>query len=235
MQYITRRLITRSTLGRRNVARNFLLRLKIAVQGLSTNVGLIPQSGSSTERLSNMPGKIHFIACLILLSLVSCARVKQGEVKTEELKVQEIKARAEETLNSFLTGDYQKQIDLTYPKLVELMGGREKMISTVKEQMAGMKGQGFDPISTSVEVPKEIVPADSQLFAIVPYTLKIKTPKGVLTQQSYMLAISDKDNVRWTFIDVTGLDETQLKAVVPGAVGKLTFPQKQPPVLEQNP
>jgi hypothetical protein len=182
-----------------------------------------------------MPKKIHFIACLILLSLVSCSKVKQGEVITEGAKVQEVKARAEETLNSFLTGDHQKQIDLTYPKLVELMGGREKMISTVVEQMAGMKAQGFEPISTSVDVPKEIVSGDSQLFAIVPYILKMKTPKGVLTQQSYMLAISDKDSVKWTFIDITSLDETQLKTVVPGVVGKLTFPQKQQPVLEQNP
>jgi type III secretory pathway component EscV len=182
-----------------------------------------------------MSEKIPFVAVIVLLSLISCAQVKQGERKTEGPKVEEIKAKAEETLNSFLVGDHQKYIDLTYPKLVELMGGREKMISSVEQQMKEMKAQGFEPISTSVDVPKEIVQADSQNFAIVPYTLKLKTPQGIVTQQSYMLAISNKDNVKWTFIDVTDLNESQLKAVVPSAVGKLTFPKKQMPVIERNP
>ena len=179
-----------------------------------------------------MSKKIHFVVTIILLSLISCAQVKQEEIKIDDLKLKEIKARAEESLNSFVSGDYQKVTDLTYPKVVEMMGGREKMISSVEQQMKDMKAQGFELISVSVSVPKEVVAGGSQLFALVPYNLKLKTPKGVLNQQSYLLAISNKDDVKWTFIDVTDFDEAQLKTVVPGVIGKLTFPKKQPPVIE---
>jgi hypothetical protein len=161
--------------------------------------------------------------------------VRHGEIKTEGLKVEEIKAKAEESSSSFISGDYQKMVDLTYPKVVELMGGREKMISSVEQQMKEMKAQGVEFTSTSVEVPKEVVAADSQFFAIVPYTLKMKTSEGILTQQSYLLAISNKDSIKWTFIDVTGVDEAQLKTIVPGVIGRLTFPKKQPPVFERKP
>jgi hypothetical protein len=182
-----------------------------------------------------MSKRLYLAVTIVLLSLISCAQVKRDELKTEDVKVEEIKARAEEISNSFIRGDYQKFVDLTYPKLVELMGGREKMISSVEQQMQQMKAQGIDFASTSVDAPREVVPAGPQLFAIVPYSLKMKTPEGVITQQSYLLAISNRDSLKWTFIDVTDLNEAQLKAVVPGAVGKVAFPKKQPPVFERNP
>jgi hypothetical protein len=182
-----------------------------------------------------MDKRICLVVSLILLSSISCTQTRREDVKVEEIKVEEIKARAEESMNAFSSGDYQKMIDLTYPKLVELMGGREKMVSTMEQQMKGMKEQGAEVISTSIGVPQEVVPVESQFFSIVPYTLRIKIPNGVLNQQSYLLAISNKDSIKWTFIDVTQINESQLKMVVPSAVGKVTFPEKQPPVFEENP
>jgi hypothetical protein len=182
-----------------------------------------------------MHKKICIIVSLILLSSLSCTQAKREEVKAEEIKVEEIRAKAEESLNAFIGGDYQKLADLTYPKLVELMGGKAKMIAVSEQQMKAMKAQGVEIDSVSISVPKEVVPIESQYFAFVPYTLKMKTPKGVLTQQSHMLAISNKDNLNWTFLDVTQVNESQLKTLVPNVVGKLTFPEKQQPVFEQNP
>jgi hypothetical protein len=179
--------------------------------------------------------KICLVVGLILLSSISCTQTRREEIKVEGVKTEEIKARAEESLNSFLSGDYQKLVDSTYPKLVELMGGRARMASLVEQQMKEMKGQGVEVISISADVPKEVVPVESQIFAIVPYTLKMKTPEGVLTQQSYLLAVSNKDSINWTFIDVTQINESQLKELIPTTVGKLTLPEKQPPVFEKKP
>jgi hypothetical protein len=179
--------------------------------------------------------KIHFAVAIIFFFLISCSQVKREEIKPEGIDVKEIKARAEETSNAFVSGDHQKVVDLTYPKLVELMGGKAKMLSYVEQQMKEMNTQGFEFVSSSVHDPKEVVASDSQFFSIVPYTLKMKTPRGLMTQESYMLAISNKDSIKWSFIDVTGLEEAQLKMVVPDALGKVTFPKKQPPVFDQNP
>jgi hypothetical protein len=176
--------------------------------------------------------KIHFVVAVILFFLISCSQVKREEIKPEKIDVKEIKARAEETSNAFVSGDHQKVVDLTYPKLMEIMGGRAKMISFVEQQMKELKTQGFEFVSSSVDDPREVVASDSQFFSIVPYTLKMKTPRGVMTQQSYLLAISNKDTIKWSFIDVTGLEESQVKMVVPDALGKVTFPKKQPPVFE---
>lgn len=182
-----------------------------------------------------MHKKICFIVSLILLFSISCTQTKREEIRVEEIKVEEIKARAEESFNAFRTGDYEKLADLTYPKLVELMGGKAKMVSLTGQQMKAMKDQGIEFISTSIGAPQEVVPIDSQFFVVVPYTLKVKSPEGVLTQQSYLLAISNRDNIKWTFLDVTQINESQLKLLLPNAIGKLKLPEKQQPVFEENP
>lgn len=149
--------------------------------------------------------------------------------------LEELRIKAEETSNAFFTGNLNKFVDLTYPKVVELMGGRAKMISLIENGLREMKAQGFEMSAASFESPKEVVAVGSQLFAIVPYTLKMKAPGGILTQQSYMLGISNSGVTKWTFIDATNVDEAKLKIVLPGAVGRLTLPKKQPPVFQQTP
>ena len=182
-----------------------------------------------------MHKKICILVSLVLLASISCAQAKREETKVEEIKVDEIKTRAEEANTALISGDYQRFVDLTYPKLVEQMGGRAKMISALEQQMGEAKAQGIEMAFTSFDAPKEVVPIGTQFFAIVPYTLKMKSPEGVLTQQSYLLAISNKNNLKWTFLDVTNFNEAQLKVLVPNAIGKLTFPQKQQPFFEPNP
>ncbi|HWT03834.1 MAG TPA: hypothetical protein VN256_26535 [Pyrinomonadaceae bacterium] len=183
-----------------------------------------------------MRRKILILAVsLIPLFSISCARAKQGEIKAGDVKVEEIKARAEEAGGAFSGGDYQKFADLTYPKLVELMGGREAMIATLERSSKEVKAQGFEFMSMSVDSPKGAVPGETQIFAIVPYTLRMKSGEGVVRQQSYPLAISNKDKVNWTFIDVTNFDESKSKVALPEAAGWLTLPGKQAPVFERNP
>lgn len=182
-----------------------------------------------------MHKRICLVVSLILLSAISCAQLRREEVKVEEIKVEELKAKVQESLNAFSSGDYEKLADLTYPKLVELMGGKAKMAAVTEQQMKEMKDQGVEIVSTTIGVPQEVVPIGSQFFVIVPYTLKMKGPDVVLTQQSYLLAISNKDSIKWTFLDVSQMNESQLKMLLPDAVGKLKLPEKQPPVIEQNP
>jgi hypothetical protein len=74
-----------------------------------------------------MRKKICLAVSLILLSSISCARVKREEIKAGEINVEEIKAKAEEAQTALASGDYQKLVDLTYPVLVKQMGGRAKM------------------------------------------------------------------------------------------------------------
>ncbi len=63
---------------------------------------------------------------LILLVLCGITARADDEAKSA------VKKKAQEVGESVIKGDYSKVVDLTYPKLVELMGGRDKMIDSMR-------------------------------------------------------------------------------------------------------
>src|SRR2546421_12085350 len=104
---------------------------------------------------------------------------------------QSAKAGVQVMNDSVIKEDYAKVADLTYPKLVETMGGRDKMIATMKAGTAQMKASGFTFSSVKVEEPGEIVPAGSEQYIVVPFLLEMKAPAGRIQQKTFVIGISD--------------------------------------------
>lgn len=148
---------------------------------------------------------------------------------------EEIKARAEESGKAMLARDFGKLADLTYPKVVELMGGRAKMVAYLVRETSKMQSEGFEFLSVNIGQPGAVVKGGDKLFSLVPMTMKMKVPGGTLTGESYLLGIAGSDGRVWTFISGADMDETKLKAIVPEAVGRITLPTSKPPVFKKTP
>ena len=56
--------------------------------------------------------------------------VPQVKAQTHEAKIHE---EAQKMATAFTEGNYDILMDLTYPKIVEMMGGREAMETTIKK------------------------------------------------------------------------------------------------------
>lgn len=164
---------------------------------------------------------IGVLVSVLVLSSISFAQPE----------LDDIKAKAEECTNAFFRGENEKFLDLTFPKLIDLFGGRTDMISFLEKTRNDMRSGGFEAISATFESPKEIVPIGTQLFAVVPYTWKMKVPGGTMTQRTFLFGISNRDNVKWTFVSVPDGDDALLNLLLPDVVGKITLPKKQPPVF----
>lgn len=168
-----------------------------------------------------------FVAALHALVLCAVCAAQQAEPKG-------VKALAEEAGRAFVVGDFKRLVELTYPKVVENVGGREKMVAMLERDTREAKGQGFEMVSYVVGEPREPVRGGSQLFVIVPTELKMKATDGVWASKSYLVGISDDDGKNWTFIDGAFLDDAKVKLVIPAAVGKLVLPKPAAPVLEKK-
>lgn len=149
--------------------------------------------------------------------------------------VDELLRRARESGDALIRGDFNKLVDLTYPKLVELIGGRARMVSLLKTRRKEMKTQGNEFSSVSVHQPKETVSIGTRTFAIVPFTLKLNVPEGTLIHETFLIGISEDRGVTWTLIDGTNLDERRLRILLPDAGGKIILPERQPPLFQRNP
>ena len=165
---------------------------------------------------------------LIALSMFLLSQTIFGQTVNETLRKQ-----AEQSGQAFITGDFNKLVDLTYPRLIEILGGRAKMVAFLQKGVQEMKAQGAEVLSLSAADPTQVTTIDRQLFAVLPVTLKLKVSEGILVSKSFMVGISNDGGRSWTFVDGSYLDERRMKILLPTAVGKLKFPPKEKPTLYQ--
>jgi hypothetical protein len=146
-----------------------------------------------------------------------------------------IKAEAENISRAFVDGDFGRLLDLTYPKLIELSGGRKKLLAEVEGQMKEMRDMGTKVISLTVGEPGTSVRAGATLVAMVPIRLKMETAEYNMEMESYWLAVSADEGKAWRFISGSSLDVNVLKLLLPEAVDKIKLPAVAQPVMERKP
>lgn len=144
-------------------------------------------------------------------------------------------AQAQEVNDAFRRRDFARMVDLTYPKVIEAAGGRDKMVAALAKGMKEMEAEGVVVLSSTAGAPTQIVHASGSIYAVLPTTLKVKAQDGVFQTESSMIGISSDSGANWTFIDAGGKDQTQLKKLLPDAASKLNLPaEKQPEKISNN-
>jgi hypothetical protein len=63
---------------------------------------------------------------------------------------------------------------LTYPKLVEYAGGREKLLAAMTNELKTMEAEGVEIISSTSSAPSQFVHEANAIYAVVPITSKFK-------------------------------------------------------------
>ena len=139
-------------------------------------------------------------------------------------------ARTKEICDAFTNKDYLKVLELTYPKVIETGGGREKMIATMKDEIKGMETEGVALLSTIPGPPTNFVHDAGSIYAVVPLTVKMKAQNGVYQTEGTLIGISADGGTNWTFIDAAGEDEKKLQVLLPNILEKLKLPSEKPPV-----
>jgi hypothetical protein len=160
--------------------------------------------------------------------------------KIEDVSAQVDKSRvkklAQELADAFVAGNFEKMADLTHPALVELIGGKAKMVAALKQEMSDSEGENFRVLSMPVGEPKRVVKAHDYLFTVVPATMRVKMIEGVFAQRIAYLGVSQDGGQTWTFLS-GGIDKQMLKVLfplMPAAIDELELPPDAPPVRESN-
>jgi hypothetical protein len=176
---------------------------------------------------------VTFRTVLTLFALALCAQLGSADSQTER-----IRTIAAENSAALTSGNYARLVDLTYPKLVEMMGGRDKMIEMLRSGAEDMKAHGSAILGAEIAEPREIVTANDKQFAIVPMTVRVQVPEGTLRSNGFLIAVSDDRGKTWKFIDGAGLHKTSrneretLAQILPDFPAQLSLPAWEPPVLE---
>lgn len=179
--------------------------------------------------------------CLIFVALltlaVGCAKkeppkspaVAQSPPATTE-NYPNLETQAKEVSDALARKDYARFMDLTYGKVIELLGGREKMIATMSQQLKEMEAEGVTLQSSTSGAPTQYVHDAGSIYAVLPMTLKIKARNGIFQAESSMIGVSSDGGANWTFIDASGKDQNELKTLLPNVADRLNLPPEKKPV-----
>ena len=182
---------------------------------------------------------ILIVVCLLSLQLAACASTVPNEHDSAQKSVnlQKLKSQAQELSDVTLKGDYARAADLTYPKLVEFLGGRTQYMAKLERLMKETSFAEFQISVGPIGEPRDVVEVNSQYYAIVPTTTKIKVREGTLVGEAFMIGVSTDGGQNWTFVDSGGrsMPKEMLRALFGPAADQLRIPEIKPPVLYSGP
>jgi hypothetical protein len=162
---------------------------------------------------------------------------KADAPKADPAKVDTAKASelAEQVKKSVMDGDYAKMADLTHPKIIEVMGGKDKMVAATKAVMDQMKAQQIEIKSYTIDKPGAPVVDDKAAYVILPTKMEMAAPKTKVVSESYLLGTSTDGGKTWTFVDGTGLAQGPVRdAILPNLPKDLKLPDPKPPMVTKE-
>lgn len=169
------------------------------------------------------------LAWLTILALA----VTASSLRADDAALKKLAKENVQTLNdSVIKGDYGKVIDFTHPKLVEMMGGREKAIALMENSTKEMKKEGFEFKSVKVGDPSDIVKQANELYLYVPFELTMKIPKRKITAPSYVIGVSTDQGKTWKYVD--GMGGENMNKILPDLPASLKLPEKKKPTIEKD-
>ncbi len=165
---------------------------------------------------------------LVCLVLGACSPNTLDEAAVKRV----VKAKAETIASATISGDYAAIADATHPKVIEMGGGRARMIAAMKTAFDQMRTAGYGVADVRVEAPADLVRAGNTLYAVVPMMLEMKTPQGVMEQRGFVVGVSSDLGKSWSFVDGS-VGPEKIKQVLPDLPAQLTLPEMQPMKLKR--
>jgi len=157
--------------------------------------------------------------------------VTGSSIRADEIDKAAIKKLATEITAAAVKEDCAKVIDGTIPTVVALMGGKEKAVEQLREMINDMKSKGFKFIDAKAGEPGEIFTEGKSTFVIVPTTFEMEFAKGRVRGSSYLLGISSDAGKTWKFADGAGLQDGNIKKVLPKLPPKMKLPEAAKPEI----
>jgi len=145
-----------------------------------------------------------------------------------------IKQEAEKCAQAIKLEDYATVVKYTHKRVVDGMGGKEKMIAIMKQGRAQMRQGGYDFVDAKIGMASEPRKIGKWLTSYVPQEIVMKVPNGRLHTESELLAISEDEGTTWVFIDLGPITPALFAQLFPELNGQITLPEKKKPIFHAD-
>jgi hypothetical protein len=133
---------------------------------------------------------------------------------------------------SLIKEDYNTLVYYMPASSVKLSGGRQKIIAFLKKDMASMRARGFYVQKADIGKAGKFYKSGKFIHCIMPETIYMKAPGGVIKSYGHLLAATDNNGKHWSFLDFSKMSYTALKQLFPDINPEI--PEQVPPTFIES-
>lgn len=162
---------------------------------------------------------MHRQIARILLIILICPGLAYAQPTAEALST------LQKLVDAVRIGDAKAVVNLTHPKVHELAGGCEKMLSVLTETFQSAKINGHTLDRVVVGKPSALGRDGKQIFLFVPYVGVSSNNERSAKIEAFYLGISADDGDTWRFVDRSRMDQQTIKLFIPSYSGEPPLPR----------
>jgi hypothetical protein len=170
--------------------------------------------------------------CILTLSVVffPAAFGQSGPAASQNSPEAMLKEQAHKMGQAFIQENYKLFAVYTYPQILSMMGGPDKLAEQLTKIKNDLKSKGMSFSKIEFGESSKIVRNKTELQATIPQLTEIKLAQGRVVATSTLIAISTDGGKRWAFVDTSNKDMATIRKMLPNLSGAITIPPPQPPV-----
>lgn len=169
------------------------------------------------------------LAVAVLLAMAGTAGAESDP------RLARAKLQAKQNGQAIVRKQFLRVAELTYPKIVQELGGPQEFAKKLARGSEQMAAQGVSYRLVTVRTPEKAVATPGGLMTVVPMTVEMNVPGGRLKKKSFLIGVSDDDGRTWTFVDGANINPKNLTLVLPHfPVGELALPAPEKAVFRKS-
>ncbi len=165
---------------------------------------------------------------LVIAALITGFSISAGTASARKADVQQLYKDIRVIVKSMNSQDDELGLKYTWPDLIEIAGGKAKILETIKTIRKNDEGNKYKYTDVKFHKPVKFYRNGRKRFAVVPYLMTIKqtgklnrTTKG----EFYYLAIKNSRKSRWTYVEGALFFVLNIREFVDDFPQEVNFPQ----------
>ena len=161
-----------------------------------------------------------------LLPLLVMACMTTTLAAQDTTMVVTVKGNVQKMMDATCTGDYRTVLDMTYPKVLEMMGGKEAALKQIETAMNAIKGQGITFKVKEVNTPT-VMKSGKEFYRVTPYALLMTVPGKKITLSSAVVGVSSDEGKSWKYINLNEKGEKGIREMLPQLPAEMKIPKQE--------
>jgi len=163
---------------------------------------------------------------LLFITIITTIPIKTN-AQVDSLKLKDlVYQKGVQMVDAFENADYDKFLDLTHPKIIEMSGGKVKMKEMFKQGISN----DFEFIMTELKKPETIIIKDSIIQCSLEQRQEMKMSGDSYYIIGCLIGISYDLGKTWNFIGVAGNTLEKLKVYFPELSSDLKIKSQTRPI-----